>query len=224
MNIEQIKEKADKIKWQHVLELKADDGQIYTTKGQPNRCSIDTANNYLGIPQDLSNKTVLDIGAWDGYFSFLSESRGAKVKAIDRLQNYSKNPQAQGFFLAKEILKSNVDYEIIDLETFAEKTNQQFDIVYSFGIMYHVEEPVKHIHALSKVTKEFALIETAISQLQTEGNIWEFKHKFFGDPYNFWYPTVQGLESVLLYAGFNKVEFVGRRANRVTVKAIKNDK
>src|SRR5258706_14494121 len=38
----------------------------------------------LPIPADLSGKTVLDVGAWDGFFSFEFERRGAKrVLAID---------------------------------------------------------------------------------------------------------------------------------------------
>ncbi len=223
MNIEQIKERAEKINWRHVIELKSDDGQIYVTKGDRiNRCKIDFANNYLGIPKDLTGKSILDIGAWDGYFSFLSKSRGAsKVQAIDSLQNSPLNPKAEAFFFAKEVLKSNVDYEIIDLETFAEKNNIQFDIVYSFGILYHVVEPLKHILYLSKLTKKFALIETAISKIETEANVWEFNHKFIGDPYNFWYPTVKGLESVLKYAGFKTVELISKKNNRVSVKAIK---
>src|SRR5690348_7085644 len=41
------------------------------------------------IPKVLSGKTVLDIGAADGYFSFLAEKRNAaKVLAIDVFQGY----------------------------------------------------------------------------------------------------------------------------------------
>src|SRR5579862_9729421 len=39
------------------------------------------------IPQDLSGKRVLDVGAWDGWFSFEMERRGAAVVAIDRFEN-----------------------------------------------------------------------------------------------------------------------------------------
>src|SRR5579884_164015 len=39
------------------------------------------------IPQDLRGKRVLDIGAWDGWFSFEMERRGAEVVAIDCFDN-----------------------------------------------------------------------------------------------------------------------------------------
>lgn len=37
----------------------------------------------LELSDDLSGKRVLDIGAWDGFYSFECEKRGAKVLAID---------------------------------------------------------------------------------------------------------------------------------------------
>src|SRR6266702_8651729 len=35
------------------------------------------------IPEDLTGKRVLDIGAWDGWFSFEAERRGGDVTAVD---------------------------------------------------------------------------------------------------------------------------------------------
>jgi len=38
----------------------------------------------LQIPEELTGKTVLDVGAWNGFFSFEFERRGAKwVLAVD---------------------------------------------------------------------------------------------------------------------------------------------
>jgi tRNA (mo5U34)-methyltransferase len=37
----------------------------------------------LQISDDLTGKTVLDVGAWDGFFTFELERRGAKVTAVD---------------------------------------------------------------------------------------------------------------------------------------------
>src|SRR6185369_10156918 len=36
------------------------------------------------IPADLTGKRVLDIGPWDGWFSFEAERRGASVVSVDR--------------------------------------------------------------------------------------------------------------------------------------------
>src|SRR5882672_7683411 len=37
----------------------------------------------FGLEADLRGKRVLDIGAWDGWFSFECERRGAEVTAVD---------------------------------------------------------------------------------------------------------------------------------------------
>ena len=54
----------------------------YVTPGK-NPESQDTFNN-LGLPIDMSGMTVLDIGAWDGFYSFACEQRGAIVTASDK--------------------------------------------------------------------------------------------------------------------------------------------
>src|SRR5580700_11145283 len=49
------------------------------------------------LPEDLTGKRVLDIGAWDGWFSFEMERRGADVLAVDATKQ-------KGFLRAKELL------------------------------------------------------------------------------------------------------------------------
>src|SRR5262244_2154854 len=61
----------------------------------------------LQIPDDLSGKTVLDIGAWDGFFSFEFERRGAKrVLAIDTFA--WDRGGLECFLFAREHFKSKV--------------------------------------------------------------------------------------------------------------------
>src|SRR5258708_15588644 len=65
--------------WYHSIELP--DGTV--TDGL---ISIERLKNrvaHMPIPADLHGKRVLDIGAWDGWFSFEMERRGADVVAVD---------------------------------------------------------------------------------------------------------------------------------------------
>ena len=67
----------------------------------------------MQIPENLKGWSVLDIGAWDGYFSWECEKRGAdRVLAIDTYawDHYGMN----SFLAAREILNSKVEYMRMD--------------------------------------------------------------------------------------------------------------
>lgn len=66
--------------WMHALDL----GHGVVTPGVRPATQLREAWDSMGLP-DLRGKSVLDIGAWDGWFSFESERRGAaRVVALDR--------------------------------------------------------------------------------------------------------------------------------------------
>jgi tRNA (mo5U34)-methyltransferase len=61
--------------------------------------------DYYGIPEDLTGKSALDIGAWDGLYSFELERRRASVVALD-----IQDPERTGFNIARKIKNSSVKY------------------------------------------------------------------------------------------------------------------
>ena len=66
--------------WMHSLDL----GHGVVTPGVRPANDLRQAWNSMELP-DLRGKSVLDIGAWDGWFSFEAERRGAlRVVALDR--------------------------------------------------------------------------------------------------------------------------------------------
>ena len=110
-----------------------------------------------GIPLDLTGKSVLDIGANDGFYSFLCEQRGAeKVLAID--YKYSPGvPKFERFKMIKKILNSNVEYKKMDVN----KINclqEKFDIVLFFGTYYHLFDPILAFQNLASITNELLLL------------------------------------------------------------------
>jgi tRNA (mo5U34)-methyltransferase len=65
--------------WWHSIDV----GQGVHTSGHKSPTLLASELQALHLP-DLRDKTVLDIGAWDGYFSFAAERMGAKsVTALD---------------------------------------------------------------------------------------------------------------------------------------------
>ena len=112
------------------------------------------------IPTDLNGMKILDIGANDGFYSFLCESRGAKrVLAIDKNQpeltdTYLKGEnvcqydtilknkrQEERFQVLKKILNSKVDYKVMNVYDL-DSINETFDTALFFGVYYHLENPV----------------------------------------------------------------------------------
>ncbi|MCA1692019.1 MAG: tRNA 5-methoxyuridine(34)/uridine 5-oxyacetic acid(34) synthase CmoB, partial [Actinobacteria bacterium] len=65
--------------WWHSIDL----GDGVLSNGQKTAAELGTIWDALQLP-DLAGKSVLDVGAWDGYFSFRAEDEGAaRVVALD---------------------------------------------------------------------------------------------------------------------------------------------
>jgi len=89
---------------------------------------------------DFAEKTVLDIGCWDGYWSFYAERRGAaRVFATDdSSQNWTGSG---GFEVAKELLRSSVECDLHLSVYDLSKLNEKFDIILCLGVFYHLLDP-----------------------------------------------------------------------------------
>jgi tRNA (mo5U34)-methyltransferase len=89
---------------------------------------------------DFSGKTVLDIGCWDGYWSFYAERRGAAqvLAADDRSQNWGSSG---GVELAKELLNSSIEIDLNRSVYRLEELGRKFDILLCLGVYYHLIDP-----------------------------------------------------------------------------------
>lgn len=232
---EQLQSEINKINWFHSIELPYEgtlDGSTgvngsITTPGIVRHTTPIIASERFGIPEDLRKKSVLDIGTWDGYFAFEAERRGSKsIIAIDDYAGCSDMKQsAAGFRLAKKVLGSNVGLVTLPLDKFYD-CNMYFkpDIVFYFGVLYHVADPLVQLKKVADLASEYALIETAVSTRRWfSGDMWELKPGFNGDPTNCWYPTIPGLTAALYNVGFTSIELIYKSPDksRITVKAIK---
>ncbi len=89
---------------------------------------------------EFKDRSVLDLGCWDGYWSFYSERRGAKsvLASDDCTQNWAAS---SGLLLAKELFNSSVETKL-DVSVYElGRLNQTFDIILCMGIYYHLVDP-----------------------------------------------------------------------------------
>src|SRR5437016_13405957 len=132
MTPEEIRSQVATIKWHHSIDL----GHGIVTHGQDNSAKKLAR---LRLPESFAGKTVLDIGAWDGFFSFEAERRGAKrVLATDSFvwRGHVDWANKSGFDLAKQALRSNVEEMEIDVLDLSPSTVGAFDGVLFLGVLY----------------------------------------------------------------------------------------
>src|SRR5262245_8485870 len=91
---------------------------------------------------DFRGKSVLDIGCWDGYWSFQAERRGAQyVLATDDVtQNWSGG---EGLRIARQLLQSSVEINQQMSVYKLSSLNRKFDVVLCLGVFYHLIDPFR---------------------------------------------------------------------------------
>ncbi len=219
MNPEQLKE-MNEIKWWHKIEL---DGA--TTNGPDASKSKLQA---IQMPEDLTGKSVIDVGAWDGFFSFEAERRGAKVLAIDTVmwqeEHKTFTTKKAGFNFARKMLNSKVEdkeTEVMDLS----KDVGEFDLVLCLGILYHMKDPFGMCREMFDITKEggMLILETHCDALEETkpGMIFYPTNEWNNDPTNWWGPNIKCVQEMLKVAGFIKVDLINLTNQRGIFHAFK---
>ncbi|WP_337288756.1 DUF1698 domain-containing protein [Candidatus Methylomirabilis sp.] len=173
---------------------------------------------YLGIPENLSGKRVLDVGCWDGFFSFEAEKRGAReVIAIDIWES-------PGFRLARKVLNSKVHFERMSMYEVNSERLGLFEVVFCFGVYYHLKNPLTGLERIASVAKESALIEGEILAEETR-TVVEFIEFLYGDddPTTWWVPSLSALQAMVRASGFPSAEIVStyQGGHRGVVRGLK---
>ncbi len=121
------------------------------------------------IPADLTGKRVLDIGAWDGFWTFEALKRGAsEVVAVDDfsdISNFRDLPGWYTFDLCREAL-GYTDRECprheMSVYDITEERLGRFDVVFFLGVLYHCRYPLLAMDKVSAVADGELYIESAV--------------------------------------------------------------
>ena len=207
-------ERLSKLGWYHSIELP--DGSVIP--GHQTVEQLRTRLRQFHIPEDLTGKRVLDIGAWDGWFSFEMERRGASVLAVDSAKNTR-------LLEAKALLGSRIDYLIADICRLTAKDVGTFDIVLFLGVLYHLKHPLLALENVCGMCRDRACIESFV----TDGNpdaipSMEFYEttELRGQLDNWCGPNIACLLAFTRTAGFARVQFESVLAERAHVSAYRH--
>jgi tRNA (mo5U34)-methyltransferase len=105
----------------------------------------------------FAGRSVLDVGTFDGFYSFLAEARGARrVVAVDNEQyvdwvgaRFGVALEAgAGFRAIAKLTGSRVEYRRMDALDVRE-LGEQFDVALCFGMLHRVTDPVAMLQALA---------------------------------------------------------------------------
>jgi tRNA (mo5U34)-methyltransferase len=202
---DELRSKAASVRWYHTIDL----GQGVVTHGideSPTRLAR------LALPASLDGQTVLDIGAWDGFFSFEAERRGAsRVLATDYYSWYGNGWGTKaGFQLARAALNSRVEDLDIDVMDLSPERVGTFDVVLLLGVLYHLPNPLLALERVASVSRRLLVLETVVDMVGFGRPAAAFYpgRELNGDPTNWWGPNVPAVHGMLRSAAFQDVQTV----------------
>jgi len=206
VDLETVRAEVDALRWYHTIDL----GSGVVTKGVDN---TPERLPRLRLPADLSGQSVLDIGAWDGFFSFEAERRhAARVVASDHYvwhgQGWGTGKGKAGFELARRVLQSKVeDVDIDPLDLSPERVGT-FDLVFFLGVLYHVPNPLLVLERVSSVTRGRLILDTVVDMVGISRPAAAFYpgQELNSDPTNWWGPNHAAVCGMLRAVGFTRVE------------------
>lgn len=220
--IRKVKEKVASFPfWYHRIELP---GGVVTPGQVPGNKDV------YHVAADLTGKRVLDVGAWDGFWTFEALQRGAReVVAIDDFSDFLGSSDTrfrkgwETFDFCREQLGHDERrcqrYEMSVYDV-SEARLGRFDVVFFFGTLYHLRHPLLALDRIGAVCDGDIYVESALLDdyspyrggmghgYPKDHMLMEFypDKQYCGNSSNWWAPTLLCLGHMVRAAGFPKVE------------------
>lgn len=174
------------------------------------------------VPEDLTGWTALDVGCNAGFYTFELARRGAAVTAIDLDPHYLQQARwAASVFGLEEKIEFR-QMQVYELARF----DEQFDLVWYMGVLYHLRYPLLSLDILSRKTRQLMMFQTmtmpggepftAPPDLELDRREemlhagWPkmafIENRVAGDPTNWWAPNHTCVEAMLRSCGLQVLE------------------
>jgi tRNA (mo5U34)-methyltransferase len=174
------------------------------------------------VPEDMTGKTVLDIGCNAGFYSIEMKRRGAdRVVGIDFDDRYLDQAR-----FAAEVKGQDIEFRKLSVYDVAE-LGETFDVVLFMGVLYHLRHPLLaldliHDHVAGDLLIYQSMQRGAGGELAVQANYDFFQqdhfddpgypklhfieHEYAGDWTNWWAPNAACSAAMLRSAGFQILE------------------
>jgi len=170
----------------------------------------------------LADKSVLEIGCFEGIHTIALCQRAARVIAVDsRVENVIKTLARAAMFDCWP------QAYVVDVEDRKADTSRlAADVAHHVGVLYHLQDPVAHLMDLGRQVRQGLMLDThvatnaqATSNYPSCGREWRYRR--FGesgrpDPFSGMYGhakwlALDDLEQALRAAGFSRIDVVEQR-------------
>jgi tRNA (mo5U34)-methyltransferase len=170
------------------------------------------------LPQDLTGKTVLDIGCNGGFYSLEMKRRGAdRVLGIDTDDHYL----AQARFAA-EVSEMDIEFRRMSVWEVG-GLNERFDLIIFMGVLYHLRHPLLALDLIHEhVARDLLLFQSMQRGSRKIAHVdpdYDFhaevhfddpgypkmhfvEHRYSHDETNWWVPNRACVEAMLRSSGF----------------------
>ena len=208
--------------WYHVIEV----APGVTTPGFADLRAL--ASRVL--PESLAGRRCLDVGTFDGFWSFEMERRGAdEVVAIDLEKgsdaDWPPNTRDEierevakmgaewgaGFRIAREIMGSNVNRVVLSVYDLApEHVGGPFDFILCGTLLQHLRDPVGALERIRETLTprgDLLLIESysaPLTQRYRGRPVAEFRPAIPKSLFTWWVPNLAALHGWAATAGFHE--------------------
>jgi tRNA (mo5U34)-methyltransferase len=187
--------------WIHAIDL----GDGIVTPGGKTRNILEPESAAIFAHLDLRGRSVMDVGAWNGYYTVESKRRGAsKVLAVD-----SNLRGKETFDFVMKRLGLSVEALILDVQCIDEAQVGHWDVVLFLGVFYHLIDPIAAVMRLAAIANEVLVVETHLDAPIHDRPAMVFYpgRECANDPSVWWGPNRAAVDALLRFAGFKHVEF-----------------